>query len=83
LKHDIFPQLRNIVADHLRIRPAEVTLPASFRDDLQADSLDAMEMIIDFEEAFGVVISDTEVDMILTVQDAVDHITAKMEPSSP
>jgi acyl carrier protein len=71
---DVFPKLRDLVSDHLRVAPADVLLAASFHDDLQADSLDKVELIMDFEEAFGIVISEAQAREIITVQNAVDFI---------
>jgi acyl carrier protein len=71
---DVFPKLRSLVSDHLRVAPADVLLAASFYDDLQANSLDKVELIMDFEETFGIVISEADADKIITVQNAVDFI---------
>jgi acyl carrier protein len=69
-----FNRIRAIIAADLEIAPSKVTLPTSFTDDLQADSLDMIELIMAFEDAFDVMIPDIAVETIVTVQDAVDYI---------
>ncbi len=75
----IYEQLRKIVVDQLGVEDKEVTPSASFMDDLGADSLDLVELIMALEEAFStpgkkIEIPDADADKILTVQDAVDYI---------
>lgn len=67
-------KVRQIVVDQLGIEASEVLPSASFVDDLGADSLDRVELIMAFEEAFGMEITDQEAEKIATVQDAVDYI---------
>lgn len=69
-----FERVRDIIVDQLGVEPAEVTMEASFRDNLEADSLDLVELIMRFEEEFGGDISDEEAQNILTVGDAVKHL---------
>jgi acyl carrier protein len=71
---DTFNRMRSIIAADLEIAPSKVMLPTSFIDDLQADSLDMIELIMAFEDAFDVMIPDIAVETIVTVQDAVDYI---------
>ena len=71
---DTFNRIRSIIAADLEIAPSKVMLPTSFIDDLQADSLDMIELIMAFEDAFDVMIPDIAVETIVTVQDAVDYI---------
>jgi acyl carrier protein len=71
---DTFNQIRSIIAAHLEIAPSKVVLPTSFMDDLNADSLDMIELIMAFEDAFDVMIPDIAVETIVTVQDAVNYI---------
>ena len=66
-----------IVADHLGIDEVKVTEEASFIDDLGADSLDTVELVMAFEEEFGSEISDSDAEKILTVGDAVKFIENK------
>ena len=73
-----------IVADHLGIDEAKVTEESSFIDDLGADSLDTVELVMAFEEEFGSEISDSEAEKILTVGDAGQLIEGKLiETSMP
>ena len=74
---DISSKVKKIVADHLVIDEAKVTDEASFIDDLGADSLDTVELVMAFEEEFGSEISDSEAEKILTVGDAIKFIESK------
>ena len=74
---DIAGKVKKIVADHLGIDNAKVTEEASFIDDLGADSLDTVELVMAFEEEFGSEISDSEAEKILTVGDAIKFIENK------
>ena len=77
MSDDISNKVRKIVADHLGIEEAKVTEESSFIDDLGADSLDTVELVMAFEEEFGSEISDNEAEKILTVGDAVKFIDSK------
>ena len=70
-------KIKKIVADHLGIEEEKVTEEASFIDDLGADSLDTVELVMAFEEEFGSEISDSEAEKILTVGDAIKFIESK------
>ena len=70
-------KVKKIVADHLGIDDSKVTEEASFIDDLGADSLDTVELVMAFEEEFGSEISDSEAEKILTVGDAIKFIENK------
>tara|TARA_B100001105_G_scaffold224230_1_gene193156 strand:+ start:74 stop:307 length:234 start_codon:yes stop_codon:yes gene_type:complete len=74
---DVASKVKKIVADHLGIEDAKVTEEASFIDDLGADSLDTVELVMAFEEEFGSEISDSEAEKILTVGDAIKFIENK------
>ena len=74
---EIAGKVKKIVADHLGVEEAKVTEEASFIDDLGADSLDTVELVMAFEEEFGSEISDTEGEKILTVGDAIKFIESK------
>ena len=65
----------DIIVEQLKVSPEEVTLEASFIEDLGADSLDLVELIMAMEEEFGLEISDEDAEKIKTVQDAVNYIT--------
>ena len=74
---DVASKVKQIVADHLGIDGTKVTEEASFIDDLGADSLDTVELVMAFEEEFGSEISDSEAEKILTVGDAIKFIENK------
>ena len=69
-----FERVRDIIVDQLGVDPEEVTMAANFRDDLEADSLDLVELIMQFEEEFGGEISDEQAQKILSVGDAVKFL---------
>ncbi|MEK9680284.1 MAG: acyl carrier protein [Pelagibacteraceae bacterium] len=71
---DVREKVKKIIVDHLGVDAAKVTDEASFIDDLGADSLDTVELVMAFEEEFGSEISDSEAEKILTVGDAVKFI---------
>ncbi|MBP6063664.1 MAG: acyl carrier protein [Fusobacteriaceae bacterium] len=70
-------KIKEIVVDQLGVDGDQVTLAANFVDDLGADSLDTVELIMAFEEEFGVEIPDTEAEKIKTVQDVVNYIESQ------
>ena len=67
-------KVKQIIVEQLGVEESEVTPNASFVDDLGADSLDTVELVMAFEEAFDIEIPDDKAEKILTVQDAVDFI---------
>ena len=67
-------RVKQIIVEQLGVDEAEVTPSASFVDDLGADSLDTVELVMAFEEAFEIEIPDEDAEKIRTVQDAVDYI---------
>ena len=69
-----FERVRDIIVEQLGVEPSDVTMDANFRDDLEADSLDLVELIMAFEEEFGGEISDEQAQDINTVGDAVRHL---------
>ena len=77
MSDDISSKVKKIVADHLGIDEAKVQDDSSFIDDLGADSLDTVELVMAFEEEFGSEISDTQAEKILTVNDAIKFIEGK------
>ena len=77
MAEDINSKVKKIVADHLGVDETKVTDEASFIDDLGADSLDTVELVMAFEEEFGSEISDSEAEKILTVGDAIKFIEGK------
>ena len=70
-------QVISIVAEHLQVPLEEITRESSFVDDLKADSLDIVELVMGFEDEFNIKIPDDDYDKILTVGDAIDYITEK------
>jgi len=71
---DVAEKVKKIIVEHLGVDEGKVTEEASFIDDLGADSLDTVELVMAFEEEFGAEISDQEAEKILTVGDAVRFI---------
>ena len=74
---DIEEQVKKIIIDHLGIEETKVTLASKFIDDLGADSLDTVELVMAFEEKFGIEIPDDAAETILTVKNAIDFIESK------
>ena len=74
---EIEADVKKIVVEHLGIEESKVTPEAKFIDDLGADSLDTVELVMAFEEEFGSEISDNEAEKILTVGDAIKFIEGK------
>ncbi len=72
---DIAERVKKIIVDHLGVDEAKVVENASFIDDLGADSLDTVELVMAFEEEFGIEIPDEAAEKISTVKDAVDYIS--------
>ena len=73
---DTADRVAKIVVEHLGVEADKVTQDASFIDDLGADSLDIVELVMAFEEEFGVEIPDDAAEKIATVKDAIDYIEA-------
>ena len=76
MSEDIRGKVKKIVADHLGIEEEKVTDEASFIDDLGADSLDTVELVMAFEEEFEIEIPDDAAEKIQTIKDAIDFIEA-------
>ncbi|MDB5079395.1 MAG: acpP [Chloroflexi bacterium] len=70
----IFNELKEIIVEQLAVDPEEVTIEASFVEDLNADSLDLVELIMEIEEKFGIQVPDEVAEKIVTVNDAVEYI---------
>jgi acyl carrier protein len=77
MKKDVSGKVKKMVIDHLGAEESKVTDEANFIDDLGADSLDTVELVMAFEEEFGAEISDSEAEKILTVGDAIKFIEDK------
>ena len=75
---DVFERTKNIIVDLLGVDPDKVKMESSFRENLEADSLDLVELIMAFEEEFGGEISDEQAQQITTVGQAVKYIEERM-----
>jgi acyl carrier protein len=76
---DTFETVKEIIVDLLGVDPAKVTPEARFREDLEADSLDLVELIMAFEDHFGGEISDEDAQKISTVGEAVSYVDERMK----
>ena len=73
-----YDKIKEIIIDKLGIDDGKITMDAKFIDDLGADSLDTVELIMQFEEEFGIEIPDEEAEGLLSVGQVVDYITNKL-----
>ena len=78
---DLEVRVKKIIAEQLNVDEKEVKLESAFIDDLGADSLDTVELVMAFEEEFGIEISDEDADKIKTVGDALNYIKSRAENS--
>ncbi len=76
---EIVKKVQAIIVDKLGVEPSEVTMTANFTNDLGADSLDTVELLMEFEKVFGIRIPDEETAGISTVQDAIDKVAEKLQ----
>jgi acyl carrier protein len=79
LRSTVEKKIRAIVVEQLGVDPEKVIAKARFVDDLGADSLDAVELVMSFEDAFDIEIPDRDAEKIVTVQDAVDYICSHVK----
>ncbi len=77
MSKDVADKVKKMVVDHLGVDESKVTEESNFIDDLGADSLDTVELVMAFEEEFGSEISDSDAEKILTVGDAIKFIESK------
>lgn len=78
MSNDIFTRVQKVTVEKLSVKEEEVVETASFTDDLGADSLDVVELVMAFEDEFGIEIPDEEVGEIKAVGDAVNYISKKL-----
>ncbi len=76
---DVFEKLREIIVEQLSVPAEQVTMHAKFQEDLGADSLDVVELVMAIEENFDIEIPDQDAEKIQTVEDAVKYIEAKLK----
>ncbi|GIX18032.1 MAG: acyl carrier protein [Rhodothalassiaceae bacterium] len=76
---DIAERVKKIVVEHLGVEEDKVTDDASFQDDLGADSLDIVELVMAFEEEFGIEIPDDAAEKIQTIKDAIEYVQQHAE----
>ena len=76
---ELFEKVKDIIVEQLGVDPDKVTMEARFNEDLEADSLDLVELIMEFEDVFGGEISDEEAQQIKTVGQAIDYLATRME----
>ncbi|MBQ7194043.1 MAG: acyl carrier protein [Bacteroidales bacterium] len=75
---EIVKKVKDIIVDKLGVEESEVTESANFTNDLGADSLDTVELLMEFEKVFDIKIPDEETSTIATVQDAIDKVKEKL-----
>ncbi|KGX83433.1 MULTISPECIES: acyl carrier protein [Pontibacillus] len=73
---DVLERVKGIVAERLDVEQSKITMEASFKDDLEADSLDVVELVMELEDEFDMEISDEDAEKIETVGDAVNYINS-------
>jgi len=73
----LFARVRDIIEQQFRVDTEQITLSADFVDDLGADSLDTVELVMAFEEAFNIEIRDEDAEKVRTVQDAVEYLRGR------
>lgn len=79
---DIAERVKKIIKEQLMVEESEVTEDASFVDDLGADSLDIVEMIMEIEDEFGIEVPDEDAEKLATVGDAIKYIERRLEQKS-
>ena len=75
-RDEVFERIREVLAERLSVEESDITEEANFQEDLGADSLDLVEMIMELEDQFGIKIPDEDAQKIQTVGQAVDYVTS-------
>ena len=78
MSDEVFNKIKEIIIELLDVEEGKINLAARFREDLEADSLDLVELIMEFEERFGGEISDEDAQTITTVGEAVEYVKTRM-----
>jgi acyl carrier protein len=78
-KEDVFARVKKVIVEEINAKEDEIELTTSFTEDLGADSLDVVQLVMDFEDEFDIEIPDDDVEQIRTVGNAVDYISSKLE----
>ena len=73
---DVFEKVKEIIVSELNVKPEQVTLEANLKEDLGADSIDAVQIIMDLEDEFGITVDEDQAQEMLTVKGVVDSIEA-------
>lgn len=77
MAEELFAKIKSMIADRLNVDEAAVTMEASFKDDLGADSLDLVELVMELEDEFDIEIADEEAEKIATVGDVIKYIESR------
>lgn len=75
---DIVSKVKKIIMEELNVDEAQITMEANFIEDLGADSLDTVELVMKFEEEFGITIPDEDQDKLRSVGQAIDYLTSRL-----